>query len=149
MSSLNDFLRIQLVFLDRLELVEAVTAATIPSAASTSSATILKGPDQLEEFLAFVGIDSYLETSGDLFSLPPAFTVSVHKAEPKFIIEGLKRRFNEEDAIQFNIISGKRAGHSDPKARVPVSITVCAQSERSSDALQRVLTWSEKSQFHA
>jgi len=66
MASLNDFLRIRLTFLNGLEQVEAVTGSTILSASPESAAMILEGPIQLEDFLAAVGIDSYLETSGDL-----------------------------------------------------------------------------------
>jgi hypothetical protein len=144
MVSLKDIFRIRLIFLDRLDLVEAVAEPTIVSGAPESATAILRGADELEEFLIAAGIDSYLVTSGDPLSFHGTVSYTLHRAEPKFIVQNLKRRFEDEDAVQLKIISGERIGDSEWSAKVPVSITVSAQSVTSSESLGRVRPWNEK-----
>lgn len=144
MLSPEDIFRIRLTFLDRLTLVEAVTAPTIVSGAPESATAILRGADELEEFLIAAGIDSYLVTSGDLFSFPRTLSCTLHCLEPKSVVQNLKRRFDDEDAVQLKIITGERIGDSEWSAKVPVSIEVSAQSVTSSKGLGRVRAWKEK-----
>jgi hypothetical protein len=143
MASINGIFRIWMSFPDRLELVQAVTATTIASGNPESAAAILKGPDNLEEFLVAVGIDSYLVASGDL-CFHSTLSCTLYITEPKSIVQHLKRRFDEDDAVQLKIISGERISDSEMSAKLPVSITVCAQAVTPSEGLRRVRQWNEK-----
>ena len=143
MTSITDIFRVHLEFVDRLELVHAVAVPAIASGAAESASVMLKGPKNVEEFLVAVGIDGYLVTSGD-----PCFraslTCTLHRADPKSIVQNLKRRFDHEDAVQLKIISGESVRDSELSAKVPVSITLYAQSVTPSEGLKRVREWKDK-----
>lgn len=140
--SITDIFRLHLDFVDRLELIHAVAAA-IASGAAESASVMLKGSKNVEEFLAAVGIDGYLVATGDL-CFPASLTCTLHRADPKSIVQNLKRRFDDEDAVQLKIISGESVRDSELSAKIPVSITLCAHSVTPSEGLKRVREWQEK-----
>jgi hypothetical protein len=134
MTSITDIFRLQLGFVDGLKLVHAVAAPAIVSGAAGSASVMLKGPEDLAEFLVAVGIDSYLVTSGDP-CFPATFTCTLHIAEPTSIVQNLKRRFDDEAAIQLKIISGESVCDSELSAKIPGPITLWAQSVTTSEGL--------------
>ena len=139
----NNFLRVNLTFLNGLEEIQTMPAIASPLGNERIHGGIVKGPQQLEDFLTEIGIDSYLEMSGDLNPRcgPPTFAATLHDRTPALIVSSLKTIFEREHAIQLKILGGENLSASETELKPPISITVCAQSLTSSEGVARISEW--------
>ena len=134
----NDNLRIILIFLDELNQVE-VLAAINRFGPQLRIMGVVKGKEQLEDFLDKAGIDHYIICSGE--PLTNTFRATAFEHSPKQIADDLEKNFQMADELQLKILNGDRLTDAEQSFTVPMSLTICSSSVRTSEGLERVRAW--------
>ena len=135
----NENLRITLIFLDELKQVD-VRAATnhFGLQLQLRHMGILKGKEQLEDFLDKAGIDHYMIFSGN--PLDYTFKATAFERSPKQIADALEKNFQTADELQLKILS-EPLTVTEQSFTVPMSLDVCSSSVRTDAGLERVRAW--------
>ena len=138
----NDFLRVRLTFLDDLDEIAAIVEPTRgPNCHPGRPAGIIKGHEQLQNFLEKIGIDSILCWVDDRTGLESRPTIN--DISPNSLVAKLRTRIESVHAVLVKILNGEKISDSEKSLRVPVSITVCAKSLNSSEGQSLVQAWFE------
>jgi hypothetical protein len=100
---------------------------------------VVKGKEQLEDFMGKAGIDHYIICSGE--PLTNTFRATAFEHSPKQIADDLEKNFEMAGELQLKILNGDMLTAAEHSFTVPMSLTVCSSSVRTDKGLERVRAW--------